>query len=226
MQGNDWLSVKDNTIIKIGAEKILTKKLSENEKEAETGYVKLNWKADEIKKDMASISIENKSKVPGFGGIYWQYFEDLDKIKTNSGASLSVSKELYLKKNTDKGEKLERITSNNPLQLGDLVTVRLVISAKEAMEFVHLKDMRASCFEPVDVLSAYQYKGGLGFYQSTKDAATHFFFDSINKGIYVLEYDIRVNNLGNFSNGITTIESMYAPEFASHTKGIRVNVKK
>ena len=96
-------------------EKILTKKLSENEKEAETGYVKLNWKADEIKKEMATISIENKSKVPGFGGIYWQYFEDLDKIKTNSGASLSVSKELYLKKNTDKGEKLERITSNNPL---------------------------------------------------------------------------------------------------------------
>jgi uncharacterized protein YfaS (alpha-2-macroglobulin family) len=226
MQGTDWLSVKDNTVIRIGEQKILTKKLSENEKEIETGYVKLNWKPDEIKKDMATISIENKSKVPGFGGVYWQYFEDLDKIKTNSGASLSVSKELYLKKNTDKGEKLERITTNNPLQIGDLVTVRLVISAKEDMEFVHLKDMRASCFEPVNVLSEYQYKGGLGFYMSTKDAATHFFFDSINKGTYVLEYDIRVNNLGNFSNGITTIESMYAPEFTSHTKGIRVNVKK
>ena len=226
MQGTDWLSVKDNTVIKVGVEKILTKKLSENEKEAETGYVKLNWKADEIKKEMATISIENKSKVPGFGGVYWQYFEDLDKIKTNSGASLSVSKELYLKKNIDKGEKLERITSNNPLKIGDLVTVRLVISAKEAMEFVHLKDMRASCFEPVNVLSEYQYKDGLGFYMSTKDAATHFFFDSINKGTYVLEYDIRVNNLGDFSNGITTIESMYAPEYTSHTKGIRVNVKK
>ncbi|WP_396168660.1 alpha-2-macroglobulin family protein [Flavobacterium sp.] len=226
MQGTDWLSLKDNTVIKVGAEKILTKKLSENEKEAETGYVKLNWKADEIKKEMATISVENKSKVPGFGGVYWQYFEDLDKIKTNSGASLSVSKELYLKKSTDKGEKLERISTTNPLQLGDLVSVRLVISAKEDMEFVHLKDMRASCFEPVNVLSEYQFKGGLGFYMSTKDAATHFFFDSINKGTYVLEYDIRVNNQGNFSNGITTIESMYAPEFTSHTKGIRVNVKK
>jgi len=226
MQGTDWLSVKDNTIIKIGNEKILTKKLSENEKEAETGYVKLNWKADEIKKEMATISIENKSKVPGFGGIYWQYFEDLDKIKTNLGASLSVSKELCRKENTDKGEKLDRITNNNPLQLGDLVTVRLVISSKEDMEFVHLKDMRASCFEPVNVLSEYQYKGGLGFYQSTKDAATHFFFDSINKGTYILEYDIRVNNQGDFSNGISTIESMYAPEFTSHTKGIRVNVRK
>ncbi|MGQ7945355.1 alpha-2-macroglobulin family protein [Flavobacterium sp. WC2509] len=225
MQGTDWLSIKDNTIIKIGEEKILTKKLSENEKEAETGYLKLNWKADEIKKNMAVISIENKSKVPGFGGVYWQYFEDLDKIKTNSGSLLSVSKELYLKKSTAKGDELQKITAQNGLKIGDLVTVRLIITTKEDVEFIHLKDMRAACFEPIDVLSSYQYKGGLGFYKSTKDTATHFFFNQINKGTYVLEYDIRVNNLGDFSNGITTIESMYAPEFSSHTKGIRVNVK-
>lgn len=224
IQGNDWLSVKDNTIIKLGDEKILTKKLTKNEKEAETGYIKLNWKADEIKKEMASVTIENKSKVPGFGGVYWQYFEDLDKIKTNSGAVLSVSKELYLKKNTMKGDELEKITSKNALKTGDLVTVRLIISAKEDMEYIHLKDMRASCFEPVNVLSQYQYKDQLGYYLSTKDAATHFFFDRIDKGTYVIEYDIRVNNSGEFSNGITTIESMYAPEFSSHTKGIRVKV--
>jgi TonB-dependent SusC/RagA subfamily outer membrane receptor len=224
MQGTDWLSVKDNTIIKIGDEKILTKKLTANEKEAETGYLKLNWKANEITKEMATITIENKSKVPGYGGIYWQYFEDLDKIKSNLDTSLSVSKELYLKKNTDKGTVLQKITTNNPLKIGDLVTVRLIISTKEDMEFIHLKDMRASCFEPVDVLSNYQYKDNLGFYKSTKDAATHFFFDKINKGTYVLEYDIRVNNKGNFSNGISTIQSMYAPEFSSHTKGIKVQV--
>ncbi|HSD05728.1 alpha-2-macroglobulin family protein, partial [Flavobacterium sp.] len=225
IQGNDWLSVKDNTIIKIGDTKILTKKLSENEKEAETGYIKLNWKADEIRKEMATIVVENKSKVPGFGGVYWQYFEDLDKIKSNSNTNLSVSKELYIKKSTLKGDQLQKITTKNSLKIGDLVTVRLIISAKEDMEFVHLKDMRASCFEPIDVLSSYQYKGGLGFYKSTKDAATHFFFDQINKGTYVLEYDIRVNNTGNFSNGITTIESMYAPEYSSHTKGIRVRIE-
>ena len=222
MQGSDWLSVKDNTIFQIGDQKIVSKKLSENEKEAETGYIKLNWKADEIKKDMATITITNKSKVPGYGGIYWQYFEDLDKIKTNSGTNLSIAKELYIKKNTDKGPELQKITASNVLKVGDLVTVRLIITSKEDMEFIHLKDMRASCFEPVDVLSGFAYKGGLGFYKSTKDAATHFFFDQINKGTYVLEYDIRVNNTGNFSNGISTIQSMYATEYTSHTKGIRV----
>ncbi|BFM42383.1 hypothetical protein CFS9_10240 [Flavobacterium sp. CFS9] len=225
MHGTDWLSVKDNTVIKLGAEKIITKKLAETEKEAETGYFKLNWKADEVKKDMASITIQNKSKIPAFGGAYWQYFEDLDKIKTNSGSVLSVSKELYLKKSTLKGNQLEKITSKNSLKIGDLITVRLIITSKEDIEYVHLKDMRASCFEPTDVLSQYQYKDRLGYYMSTKDAATHFFFDQINKGTYVIEYDIRVNNSGEFSNGITTIQSMYAPEFTSHTKGIRVKVQ-
>ncbi|CAM3583465.1 hypothetical protein FSS13T_23400 [Flavobacterium saliperosum S13] len=225
MQGNDWLSVKDNTIIKMGDEKIVTKKMSETEKEAETGYIKMNWKPDEIKKEMAALSVENKSNVPGYGGFYWQYFEDLDKIKANSGSILSVSKELYLKKSTTAGELLQRITDKNPLKTGDLVTVRLIITAKENMEYVHLKDMRAAGFEPVDVISTHHWKDGLSYYQSTKDMATHFFFDTINKGTYVLEYDVRVNNKGDFSNGITTIQSMYAPEFTSHSKGIRVSVK-
>ncbi|MFN7100506.1 MAG: alpha-2-macroglobulin family protein, partial [Flavobacterium sp.] len=225
MQGTDWLSVKDNTVIKIGDEKILTKKHSETDKEAETGYLKLTWKAAEIKKEMATISIQNKSNVPGYGGIYWQYFEDLDQIKTSDNQNLTVLKELYRNKDTANGKQLNKITATNPLQIGDLVNVRLVINAKEPMEFVHLKDMRASCFEPTDVLSAYQYKGGLGFYQSTKDAATNFFFDRIEKGTYVLEYTVRVNNKGDFSNGISTIQSMYAPEYSSHTKGIRVTVK-
>jgi uncharacterized protein YfaS (alpha-2-macroglobulin family) len=225
MQGSNWLSVKDNTIIKIGDEKLTTKKLTESEKEAETGYIKMTWKADEVKQEMATITVENKSKVPGYGGVYWQYFEDLDKIKSNTGTVLSTAKELYLKKNTSNGSELIRINSKNPLKIGDLLTVRIIITAKEDMEYVHLKDMRASCFEPIDVLSEYKWDEGLSYYRSTKDAATHFFFDKINKGTYVIEYDIRVNNSGNFSNGITTIQSMYAPEFTSHTKGIRVETK-
>ena len=111
------------------------------------------------------------------------------------------------------------------MKIGDLITVRLIISAKEDMEFVHLKDMRASALEPIDVISRYNYKDGLGYYMSTRDAATHFFFDAINKGTYVLEYDIRVNNIGQFSNGITTIQSMYAPEYSNHSKGIRIKIE-
>jgi|26BtaG_2_1085354.scaffolds.fasta_scaffold00014_16 TonB-dependent SusC/RagA subfamily outer membrane receptor len=220
--GKDWTNVKDQTLFKLGDSKLLDQKLSTAEKEVETGYFKINFDAIEIQKDMANLSIQNKSEVPGFGGFYWQYFEEADKIESNSEKPLSVKKELYLKKNTPKGQQLQRITEKNPLKLGNLITVRLIVSTKEDMEYVHLKDMRASAFEPVDVISEYTYTDGLGYYKSTRDAATHFFFDKINKGTYVLEYEVRANNIGNFSNGISNIQSMYAPEFGDHSEGIRV----
>ena len=88
-----------------------------------------------------------------------------------------------------------------------------------------MKDMRASAMEPVNVLSSYKYQGGLGYYESTKDASTNFFFNYLRKGTYVFEYILFVTNPGNFSNGITSIQCMYAPEFASHSEGIRINVE-
>lgn len=220
----DFVSLKDKTTFSVGKEKIKSQKL-EN-KESEAGYVKLSWKADEITKDFAEVSIENKSESVGFGGLYWSYFEDLDNIKKSDSNLMKIEKELYLKKTTKEGSELVKITSETKLKLGDLVTIRLVLKVSEEMDFVHLKDMRASGFEPVDVLSKYEYKDGISYYKSTKDVATHFFFDSIDKGTYVLEYDVRVNNLGSFSNGITTLQSMYAPEYSSHTSSVRVNTSK
>jgi uncharacterized protein YfaS (alpha-2-macroglobulin family) len=129
-----------------------------------------------------------------------------------------------LKVNSDTGKELKEITKTTSLKIGDLITVRIELRSDRDMEFIHMKDMRASGVEPVNVLSQYKWQDNLGYYESTKDAATNFFFDRIPKGIYVFEYDVRVNNAGNFSNGITTIQSMYAPEFSSRSKGIRINV--
>ncbi|MXN91618.1 TonB-dependent receptor plug domain-containing protein [Flavobacterium sp. Sd200] len=222
MQGSNWLSVKEDTTIKLGDEKLLAKKMGETVQEAGTGYLKLNWKPEEITKDMATLTVENKSAVPGYGGFYWQYFEELDKIKPAQESIMNINKELYLKVNTSAGQELQKITPAQPLKTGNLVTVRLILTIEEDAEFVHLKDLRAAAFEPVDVLSGYKYKDGLGYYRSSRDVATHFFFDRINRGTYVLEYDVRVNNAGEYSNGISTIQSMYAPEFSGHTTGMRV----
>jgi hypothetical protein len=93
------------------------------------------------------------------------------------------------------------------------------------MEYVHMKDMRAACMEPVNVISQYKWQDGLGYYETTKDVSTDFFFDRVRKGIYIFEYPLLVGQAGNFSNGITSIECMYAPEFAYHTEGIRVSVE-
>jgi len=88
-----------------------------------------------------------------------------------------------------------------------------------------MKDMRAAGFEPENVLSRYKWQDGLGYYESTKDASTNFFMDYLPKGTYVFEYPLRITHKGDFSNGITTIQCMYAPEFASHSEGVRVMIK-
>ena len=223
LQGTDWTSIKDNTKFKIGNEKVLTKKLSEKDKEATTGYIKINWSAAEISKEMGTISVENKTDIPNYGSVYWQYFENLENIKSDSTKVLSITKNVYKKIKTTSGNELVELSKEN-LKPGDLVTIQLIIKTENDLEFVHLKDLRASCFEPVDVISEYKWKNGLGYYQSTKDIATHFFFDTIKTGTYVLEYDVRINNSGSFNDGIATIQSMYAPEFTAHSTSTKLKI--
>ncbi len=224
LQGSDWLEVTDFMDVKIGEQVIDPLALKDTKIEAGTGYFKTSFDSNEITPEMATVTLEKDSDGIAWGAIYWQYFEDLDKI-THAETPLKLSKKLFLKQHTDKGEELSLITDETSLKIGDLVRVRIELKVDREMEFVHMKDMRASGFEPVNVLSKYKYQDGLGYYESTKDASTNFFFDRLPKGVYVFEHDLRVNNAGDFSNGITTIQSMYAPEFSSHSEGIRVKIK-
>jgi TonB-dependent SusC/RagA subfamily outer membrane receptor len=225
MHGNNWLSVMENTIITIGNEKIKNKKLDSVKKEAGTGYLKVNWKGKEISSRIASVNVQYKSDITGFGGVYWQYSEDLDKVSATKNIPLNIKKLLFIKNTGDDGEKLTPIGRDMPIKIGDIVTIRIEVTSKNDMEFIHLKDMRASGLEPVEVLSNYKWQDGLGYYQSTRDVATHFFFDKLPKGTYVFEYDLQANNKGDFSNGITTIQSMYAPEFSGNSKGVRLKIE-
>ncbi|MGV3761145.1 alpha-2-macroglobulin family protein [Parapedobacter sp.] len=224
LQGSDWLVNEPDVTITLGNETIRS---TETETEAGTGYFKKRYEGPAVTADMGNIAVKvAKAENEGvaWGAVYWQYFEDLDKI-TNAETPLSLRKQLYIQRNTDRGPVLEEINANNPLQIGDKVTVRIELRVDRDMEYVHLKDMRAACFEPINVLSGYRYQGGLGYYESTRDVATNFFFDYLRKGTYVFEYPVFVAQAGDFSNGISTIQCMYAPEFSSHSEGIRVQVK-
>jgi uncharacterized protein YfaS (alpha-2-macroglobulin family) len=223
LQGSDWLDVSETIDVKVGKEVISPSTLDDVKLEAGTGYFKTSWTGSEIKAEQADVTLTKKGDGIAWGALYWQYFEDLDKI-TPAETPLKLSKKLFLKTNTDKGEVISEITPETILNVGDLVRVRIELRTDRNMEFVHLKDMRAAGFEPINVLSQYKWQDGLGYYESTKDAATNFFIDYLPKGIYVFEYDLRVNNAGDMSNGISTIQSMYAPEFSSHSECIRVNV--
>jgi uncharacterized protein YfaS (alpha-2-macroglobulin family) len=193
--------------------------------EAGTGYFKYRFDGRDVSNDMSNVTVTNPNKVVAWGALYWQYFEQLDKIKTFEETPLTIKKQLFLVKNSDRGDVLTPISEGNKLKVGDKVKVRIELRVDRDMEYVHMKDMRASSFEPMNVLSSYKWQGGLGYYESTRDAATNFFFSWLPKGTHVFEYPLRVTYNGDFSNGITTVQSMYAPEFTSHSAGIRLRVE-
>ncbi len=215
MRGTDGLA--DNTLvnIEVGGEKV-----NIESSEAGTGYFKKVWHANEIQPKMGEVKVTKTTDGIGWGALYWQYFEDLDKI-TVAQTGLSLTKELFVVKRTDQGEVITPVDSAD-VHVGDKIRVRIQLASDRNLEYVHLKDMRASGLEPVSVISRYQWQGGLGYYESTKDVSTNFFMDYVPKGNYVFEYDLRVSHEGNFSNGISSIQCMYAPEFSSHSKGVRV----
>ncbi|HTF18447.1 MAG TPA: hypothetical protein VK658_10265, partial [Chryseolinea sp.] len=132
---------------------------------------------------------------------------------------------LFLSRNGASGPVLMPIDAQAPIHRGDLITVRLEIRVDRHMEYVHIKDMRASGLEPVSTLSAYRQQDGLHYYESPRDMATNFFVGYLPKGTYVFEYQLRASQRGNFSNGITTMQCMYAPEFTSHSAGVRVSIE-
>jgi hypothetical protein len=236
LQGTDWLSQEKTVSINLGSTTINSK--DENQ-ETGTGYFKRRIDGDKIQPEMGNIKVTVSSPItplrqaqadnsitdaPSWGSVYWQYFENLDKI-TFSETPLKLSKKLFIEKNTDNGPVLIPVNDGDTLHIGDKIKVRIELRVDRDMEYVHMKDMRASCMEPTNVISQYKYQDGLGYYESTKDVSTNFFFGYLNKGTYVFEYPMFVTHAGNFSNGITTIQCMYAPEFTAHSEGVRVDVE-
>ena len=228
LRGTDWLSNKLSVQIKLGSSII-----SNNTEQTEvgTGYFKKTMELNVIKPEMGNIVVNvqqpvnqptnQPSNLPSWGAVYWQYFEDMDKV-TSASTPLQLNKKLFLEKNTDRGPVLAPVDEATELQVGDKIKVRIELRVDRDMEYVHMKDMRASALEPVNVLSGYKWQGGLGYYESTKDASTNFFFNYLPKGSYVFEYPLFVTHSGNFSNGVTTIQCMYAPEFNAHSEGVRI----
>jgi len=218
--GSDWFTSETAPAnITVG-----TIKVEPENKELGTGYFKKTWDKSEISNSMGKVEVSTPNSQPSYGALYWQYYENLDKITAQKG-DLNVEKQLFKENVTTTGKGLTQITENNPLTVGDKVIMRLTVRADRDMEFVQLKDMRAPCFEPEQTISGTKWMNGLVYYQMPKDASTNFYFDRLPKGTYVLEYAVYVNRSGEYANGITTIQCLYAPEFVSHTQGIKVTVK-
>jgi hypothetical protein len=218
LTGSDWLEPKADPVIMVGGEKVEIDK-----QEAGTGYFTKTWTGAEVKPAMGEVKVSTTSDGVQWGALHWQYLERMDKV-TAHDSPFSINKQVMLHAQSDAGAQLITLDKARTLKPGDKLTIRIELRTDRYVDYVHLKDLRAAGLEPTEAISGYKWQGGLGYYQSIRDAGMHFFFDRIAPGTYVFEYDLRVTHAGDFSNGITTAMCMYAPEFSSHSEGVRVKV--
>jgi uncharacterized protein YfaS (alpha-2-macroglobulin family) len=203
--------------MKLGNEVIYPEKKSQKLQMQDSSKNLTIGKTSLLKKERWKI--QKNSPGVAWGGMYHLYYENMDKVMAHNSSDVAIEKKLFLKTFEGKEPKLQEINSENPIRLGDLVVVRLVIKTNQNMEYIHLKDMRASGFEPVNVFLPINGRTAQGYTKAQKMRPLTLFFSYLPKGTYVFEYELKANNAGEFSNGITSFQNMYAPAMSAHSEG-------
>lgn len=222
-RGTDLLANKGNVELTFAQQVIRTNEEPKSDIPA-IGYIKKSFDDAASTTKLDKITVVKKDAGVAWGAVYAQYQELTDKIQ-QQGKELNVTKQLYVERTINGAKVLLPIATTSDIKVGEKIVSRLVMKVDRDMDFVQLKDQRAACCEPLEALSGYHYSSATSYYVSIKDASTNFFFDSLNKGTYVLEYTYVLTRSGNYSSGIATLQSAYAPEFASHSSSERVVVK-
>ncbi len=199
------------------------KAVSPEKVEAGTGFYEKRFGPAEIVPEMGTVKVTKQDEGVAWGSVHWQYLEDIANLKPFEGTPLALKKRLFVKEYAAQGPVLN--PAQGVLHQGAELVTRIELRVDRDMEFVHLKDQRASGAEPVNVLSGYRWQDGLGYYESTRDTASHFFIDYLPKGVYVFEYSCRLQQKGVYRSGMAEIQCMYAPEFNSHSESLMLTVE-
>lgn len=169
------------------------------------------------------LSVKRSSASPAWGGVISQYVAPILEVKAADVPDMSIRKEIVALVQGDGGQLVPK--EGAVLTPGMKVRVTLTISVGRDMDYVAVSDERSACLEPVDQLSGFRTSDGLGFYREVRDETTNLFFSNLSKGSHVISYDCNVSQTGEFSCGIATVQSQYAPSVVAHSAGSTITVE-
>ncbi len=220
--GQEWMNNQRAVRIDLGKTSIGTA----TEKSMEgSGYFKKRIEGEKVKAEMGTITVTTATKnmvsdQPSYGSIYWQYLANMDEITASTGP-MQINKKLMVERNKTWVE----LNENEPVKVGELITVLLTMKVDRDMDYVHLKDLRPAATEPTSQLSGYRFQENLFYYQSIKDVSNNYFFNYLPKGNYQFSYTIRATHKGLYTAGFASIQSMYAPAFNAHSNAIKLRIE-
>lgn len=169
-------------------------------------------------KDAASktLKINKQGGQPAWGSIITQGIIPIDEIKSAAIDDLSIEKRIFVVDDREDGTYL---LPADTLKVGQRVRVQLTIKNKRDMDYVAITDRRAACLSPVVQTSQYDYQDGIWAYREVRNESNNIFISRLGKGTNILTYDCFVTQSGEYSLGIATIQSQYAPEMTAHSAG-------
>jgi hypothetical protein len=216
-RGKDLLGSGELVTVRVGGEPVTPGTI-----EAGTGFFEERFVRREIVPAMGEVVMTKPDAGLAWGGVHWQYLDDIAKVPAAGREELAIEKQLFVKRFTKAGPVLEPARSVEP---GDELVVRLVVTSDRDYEYLELADHRPSLTEPMDVLSGWRFGDGAAWYVAVRDASTQMFFERLPRGTHVFEYSLRAAHRGSASSGFARIQSRYAPEFSAHSSAVPLEVK-
>ncbi|MDO5462745.1 MAG: alpha-2-macroglobulin family protein, partial [bacterium] len=105
-------------------------------------------------------------------------------------------------------------TPSNP-KVGETIQVKLQIEAAQPLDRVWIQDHRPAHTEPM--IQQPRWDWSTRAYLLPGDKGLDIFIGDLRRGTTVIEYELKATHAGTCTPGLATLQSMYAPDFATRT---------
>ncbi len=184
------------------------------------GYTTAAW--DYVTPNMARVSVESRTEGISWGAVFRSFTEEMDKVEHSSNG-MTLNRTLWLVE----PDGFRLIQKGTVLKAGDRVKLRFELSTDRAVEYVQLRDGRAATFEPVSTRAGYNmdWRDGIAYYTAPENTRNVFYIDRLEKGSYIIEYEVTVQKPGQFMVAPAVLQCLYAPAFRATTAAQSVTVE-
>lgn len=159
----------------------------------------------------ATLTVRTTGQEQGWGSAVATFTQPLEAVEP-AAAGLAVQRTLQVWR----AGAWQPLAKGETLRVGDRVRHVFRLQADRNFDFVCLTAHRPACFAPAHPLSGYSCAGNLWAYRAVKDTETQCFFEHLAKGSHEYTEEYYVDHAGSYSQGLSRLASLYAPEFCGH----------
>ena len=155
-----------------------------------------------------TLTIATTDSAPLFFDATWSYYSKEDPITPEACDLVSIARTYSrVGPNTN-----IVIHPDEPVKVGELIEVKLTLTAAQTLEYLLAEDHKPAGFETIETSSGYSQ----GSFRELHDERVSFYLNHISKGTTTLTHRIRAEHTGRVSALPATIELMYEPRQAAN----------